>query len=332
MVGSRSRSARRTASSSSMSVRVQSSRTSATCTWSAMAKVRSKSEKRSPPSTASDPTAAPATTRSSSSAIRSRRSRRASRCSTVNTKRDPSPRRHSERGPWRCCAGQAYGGPQEGSEPASAPEPREQDRQGDELCADTEADERLPAANAPDQVTEVLAEEPRQPGQRQEDRRDNRQLLHHRVEPIRDGREVDVHRARQQVAVAVDQVADPDQVVVDVAEIALVALRQPGQLRDAAHQPCERVALRADRLAHAHQHALHPEDLLQLPIIGPQEDLVLELVDPVVEGGEYREEAVDQPVDDPVEEQRGTVDRLLALLEAAADLGERGTVVSVNGD
>ena len=47
-----------------------------------------------------------------------------------------------------------------------------------------------------------------------------------------------------------------------------------------------------------------PEDLLQLPVVGPEEDLVLEVVDPVVELREDREEAVDQPVDDPVEEQR----------------------------
>src|SRR5256714_6133406 len=68
-----------------MSVRVQSSSTLATRTWSAMPNVRSTSENRSPPSMASEPTRAPATTRSSSSASPSRRSRRASRCSTVNT-------------------------------------------------------------------------------------------------------------------------------------------------------------------------------------------------------------------------------------------------------
>ena len=44
------------------------------------------------------------------------------------------------------------------------------------------------------------------------------------VQPVRDGGEVDVHRAGEQVAVAVDQVADPDQVVVDVAEVALILL------------------------------------------------------------------------------------------------------------
>src|SRR2546423_2846468 len=90
MVGSRTRSASCTAPSSSMSVIVQSSRPSVTARWSAMPKVRSKSEKRSPPPTASDPTAAPATTRSPPSASRSTRSRSASRCSTVNTSGDAS--------------------------------------------------------------------------------------------------------------------------------------------------------------------------------------------------------------------------------------------------
>ena len=55
-----------------------------------------------------------------------------------------------------------------------------------------------------------------------------------RVQPVGDGREVDVHRAREQVAVAVDQVADPDQVVVDVAEVALVLRDEAGQVGDAA--------------------------------------------------------------------------------------------------
>src|SRR5947208_4643417 len=85
IVGPRSRSTRCTAAISSLSVRVQSSRTSARSTSSATAKVRSRSEKRSPPPTASEPTAAPATTRRSFSARVKTLSRRASRCSTVNT-------------------------------------------------------------------------------------------------------------------------------------------------------------------------------------------------------------------------------------------------------
>src|SRR2546428_6207047 len=85
IVGPRSRSTRCTAANSSLSVRVQSSRTSATGTSSATAKVRSRSEKRSPPPNAREPTTAPATTRWSFSARVNTRSRRASRWSTVNT-------------------------------------------------------------------------------------------------------------------------------------------------------------------------------------------------------------------------------------------------------
>jgi hypothetical protein len=120
-------------------------------------------------------------------------------------------------------------------------------------------------------------------------------------------------------------------VVVDVSKVALVPLGQPGQLGDSARQARERVALRADCLAHADEQALHPEDLLQLPVVGMLEDRGLELVDPVVEVREDREEAVDEPVDDSVEQERGTIDRLVALLVAPADLGERGAVVLVNG-
>src|SRR3989449_7061814 len=84
IVGPRTRSTSCTAANWSLSVRVQSSRTSATGTSSATAKVRSRSEKRSPPPRASEPTAAPATTRRSFSARVNTRSRRASLCSTVN--------------------------------------------------------------------------------------------------------------------------------------------------------------------------------------------------------------------------------------------------------
>jgi hypothetical protein len=47
-------------------------------------------------------------------------------------------------------------------------------------------------------------------------------------------------------------------VVVDVAEVPLVDFCQAGQLRDRAHQAGERVALRAERLAHPDEQPLHP--------------------------------------------------------------------------
>src|SRR5690348_7791849 len=90
-------------------------------------------------------------------------------------------------------------------EPAAPLEEAEQNKQGDQLGPNTDADERLPMPDPPGEPTEVLAEEAGQPAQRQKDGRDHRQLLHHCIQPVRDRREVDVHRTRQQVAIAVDQ-------------------------------------------------------------------------------------------------------------------------------
>ncbi len=71
---------------------------------------------------------------------------------------------------------------------------------------------------------------------------------------------------------------------------------------------------------------------MQLGVAGVQEGLVLELVDAVVEVGEDREEAVDERVDDPVEQLAGIVDRFLALHVALPHLGERRRFVAVDGD
>jgi len=57
--------------------------------------------------------------------------------------------------------------------------------------------------------------------QRQEDGRDDGQGFHHLVAGLREGVEVDVAGARDQVAVRLDEVDDPDEVVVDVPEVLL---------------------------------------------------------------------------------------------------------------
>ena len=70
------------------------------------------------------------------------------------------------------------------------------------------------------QVREVLTEPAGEEAQREEDRGDDGQLLHHHVEAVGHRREMGVHDAAQEVAVAVHQIADPDQVVVDVPHVA----------------------------------------------------------------------------------------------------------------
>jgi len=67
-------------------------------------------------------------------------------------------------------------------------------------------------------------------------------------------------------------------------------------------------------------------------ITGVEENLVLEFVDAIVEVGENREEAVDESVDDSVEEFPGLVDCLLSSYVSLSDLGESWALVAVDGD
>ena len=125
--------------------------------------------------------------------------------------------------------------------------------------------------------------------------------------------EVHVHRSGEQIAVRVDHVADPDQVVVDVTEVPLIVVGHPRERLDADDDRGEQVALRRDHLAHADELALHREDLLQLLVAGVTEDPLLEQVDPVVDRGQPGEEAVHEPVDDRVQQSRRIVHRRVAL-------------------
>ena len=59
--------------------------------------------------------------------------------------------------------------------------------------------------------------------------------------------------APEQVAVGVDQVADADQMVIDVAEVVALVELQPGQLGELVDRAREQVALRGDHLAHRHE-------------------------------------------------------------------------------
>jgi hypothetical protein len=82
-------------------------------------------------------------------------------------------------------------------------------------------------------------------------------------------------------------------VVIDVAEVPLVFFGETRDLGDSAHEWGECVALRVHRFTHTDERTLHLKDLLQLLVVGVEEDRVLELVDSIVECGEDREEAVD---------------------------------------
>ena len=106
-----------------------------------------------------------------------------------------------------------------------------------------------------------------------------------------------------------------DQVVVDVAEIVFRRLCHPGNLDHPGDDAREQVALRGHDAAEVHEPSLHREDLLELPVVGTVEDALLQLVDPVVEVHEQREEAVDEGIGDQVE----VGDRVNALRRPARD-------------
>src|SRR5205823_13996021 len=87
-------------------------------------------------------------------------------------------------------------------EPTATSEEDEEGREYNQFRADPECDKGFPAADVFDHEAEVLSEEPGEPAEGQEDGRDDRELLHDRVEAIRDSGQVDVHRTGEEVSIA----------------------------------------------------------------------------------------------------------------------------------
>src|SRR4051795_5303643 len=112
-------------------------------------------------------------------------------------------------------------------DPPGPQEERVEKHDGQHLAdADAPDQERVEAVDMPDQPAEVLSEEAHGEGQRQEDRGDQRQALGDLVEAVVAHRRVDLQRAGEAVALAVEHVGGAVQVVGDVAELVarLVAL------------------------------------------------------------------------------------------------------------
>ncbi len=183
-----------------------------------------------------------------------------------------------------------------------------------------------------DEQREVLAEESGEERERQEERRDPAELLHGQVHLVADGRLVQVGRARGEVAVVVELLRDADQVVVDVAEVALVLLGHPGQLVAAGDDRREHVAHRIDDLAQLHELPLHRDRLLQRGRLRVGEDRVLELVELLVELGQLREEAVHELVDDEVEDAEPFLVFLQVPVRLVPEVLEDRALALVHGD
>src|SRR4051794_10252429 len=108
---------------------------------------------------------------------------------------------------------------------------------------DHEGAERGDVAHEP---AEVLAEEARDEGQRQEDRGEDRQLLHDGVHAVGHRRHVQVGDRGHPVALAVELVGDAQEVVVEVAEVVVGSGIEAGEVGELVKGTRGEVALGHD--------------------------------------------------------------------------------------
>jgi hypothetical protein len=93
-------------------------------------------------------------------------------------------------------------------------------------------------------------------------------------------------------------------VVIKIPQVGLAGRRHSRQGRYPGHQRRDGVALRCHQLPQADQPFLHLEQLGELLVAWLCEDLLLEVVDPVIEVGQRGEEAVDQGVQDVMQQNQ----------------------------
>src|SRR5262245_45347730 len=204
--------------------------------------------------------------------------------------------------------------------------------QEEEGSDDPVADEFRPTVDVVNEEAEVLAEEAGDENQRQSERRNDGEPLDDDVEPVRDRREIHIHRAREQILVAVDQFGDTDEVVEDVAKVTLGLGVAPRQDDHPAEELAGEVPLRSDDASQSVQAPLHANDLLQLLGLRTPEDLILDRIDIDVVVLEGREEAVREAVEQAVEDDDRPLElaRLLGVALAEVVAGRR--VLAPHGD
>jgi hypothetical protein len=149
-------------------------------------------------------------------------------------------------------------------------------------------------------VAEVLAKDSRQEGDRHEDRRDDRELLHHGIQPVRDGRQIDVEQTAHQVAVRIQHLEGADEMIVYVAKVRL-CLRWD-VFACSRDQRVRHLHTGTDDPPHARHLALDMEDARLYLIRGTADGEVFELIDHVVKVVEHGEVTINQPREDGVEQ------------------------------
>src|SRR4051794_35877319 len=166
-------------------------------------------------------------------------------------------------------------------------------------AAHAEHPERERRVDVPHEPAEVLAEEAGQEGERQEDRGDDRQPRGELVHAQAAHAHPDLEHAGEAIAVGVDLLGDPHEVVVDVAEVVVgLVAAQAGQALDEVTTRREQVALGQDDPADVRELALELEDLREPICSRRAQRLVLHLLDALVDALHEREERVRERVED----------------------------------
>ena len=159
------------------------------------------------------------------------------------------------------------------------------------------------------EVREVLPEEPGQEREREKDRRDHGQPLHHLVLVVRDLRLVVVAHARDQVARELE-VGGPEQLVVGVAEVELDVVREDlvaAELDPVVDDFPDRVPGGRQRAPDVQHVVAQPREACADPLRVPLLHVVLELVDLGVDVVDKVEEAFRDVVGEVVGEHRHVV-------------------------
>ena len=153
-----------------------------------------------------------------------------------------------------------------------------------------------PAASVPAKAAPGLAhpEDPAERGDAREHDGHPGQPLHDQRQVVVHRRQVDVERAADQLAVRVELVGQPDEVVVDVAEVEDLVGVDEGEV--AVRELVEDLADRCRGAADRDELALQVEQPLERLRVALLDDRVLDEVDLVAELVHEREVAVDQVV------------------------------------
>ena len=143
-------------------------------------------------------------------------------------------------------------------------------------------------------MSKVLAKDAGDEGNRHEDSRDDRQLLHYLVQAVRDRREIDIQQPAHQVAVRIQYLKGAHEMVMHIGKVRLNFGRNDAAR--AAYELVGNLDLRADNAPHLRHCSLDTEEAQLHALLGSTDRHVFQFIDQVIQGIEHREVAIYQGI------------------------------------